>query len=134
MDDPGFDPVATTAPAPRAQQDGARFQIVPPHAGTWLGVVAASALFVIVAVVLEVIGGSYANSPLPAWAEIVPIAWPQAARVAWWSGVAVAAGLFRLGLHRLGIRQRPVVVLASVLPFVAFAAGIASGAGWSTWH
>lgn len=96
--------------------------------------VSASALFVILAVVLEVLGGSHANSPLPSWAEFVPLSWPPVARVFWWLGVAASAAGFRLGLHRLGIAQRPLIVLASILPFLAFAVGIASGASWSTWH
>jgi hypothetical protein len=36
--------------------------------------------------------------------------------------------------HRLGLRQRPVVVAASVLPFLVFTGGIAAGADWATWH
>lgn len=127
--------MAATAPQQRASDpaDDAA-PIAPPGAGWWLLLVGASALFVIVAVVLEVLGGSYANSPLPAWAEFVPLAWPQAARVVWWLGVAAAAGAFRLGLHRIGIRQRPLVVIASVAPFLAFAFGVSQGASWSTWH
>ncbi len=119
----------TTAPAQRAPAS-----IVPPHAGAWLIVVFASAAFVIIAVVLEVMGGSYANSPLPSWAEFVPLSWPPLARVFWWLGVAAAAAGFRLGLHRLGIAQRRLIVLVSVVPFLAFAGGIAGGASWSTWH
>ncbi len=107
---------------------------VPPRAALWLTVIVLSAAFVIAAVVLEVLAGSYANSPLPSWAEIVPLAWPQPLRVMWWAAVATAAGAFRLGLHRLGIRQRPAIVAASVLPFVAFAIGVATGSSWSTWH
>jgi hypothetical protein len=94
----------------------------------------ASAGFVVAAVVLEVLGGMGANSPLPSWAHVVPLAWPQAARVAWWIAVAAAAGMFRLGLHRLGVRQRPVVVVVSVAPFLVFATGIALGASWATFH
>lgn len=98
--------------------------------------VVVSIAFVALAIVLEVLGGSFANSPVPDWARVVPIAWPSGLRVVWWGAVAVAAaaGLFRLGLHRLGLRQRPVVVAASVLPFLVFAGGIAAGADWATWH
>lgn len=92
------------------------------------------AAFVVVAIVLEVLGGSLANSPVPSWAHVVPLTWPPAARVAWWLAVAVAAGSFRLGLHRLGMSQRPLIVVASVVPFVVFAGGIAVGAEFSTWH
>lgn len=93
-----------------------------------------SIAFVALAIVLEVLGGSSANSSVPDWAHVVPIAWPSGLRVVWWVAVAAAAGVFRLGLHRLGLKQHPVVVAASVLPFLAFAAGIAAGADWATWH
>ncbi len=102
--------------------------------GGWLLAAALSALFVLLAVGLEVMGGLNANSPLPSWAKVVPIAWPPAARVAWWVTVAAAAGLFRLALHRLGFRQRAWLVIASIVPFLIFAAGVAGGADWATWH
>ena len=52
----------------------------------------------------------------------------------WWLVVAGAALGFRVALHRLGFRQRAATVAASVVPFVVFAAGVAVGADWSTWH
>ncbi|HSH22733.1 MAG TPA: hypothetical protein VK975_01575 [Acidimicrobiales bacterium] len=89
------------------------------------------ATLVLIAVALEVLGGTAANSPVPAWAEdVLPISWPQAARVLWWLAVAAAALSYRLSIHRLGIRQRPLVVALSVGPFLTFAAGIALGADW----
>lgn len=106
----------------------------PAQSVRWFVAVVAAFSFVVGAVVLEVIGGLHANSTVPDWAELVPIAWPAPARVLWWLTVAAAAGLFRLGLHRLGFPQRLLVVVASVAPFVAFAVGIASGSSWSTWH
>lgn len=106
----------------------------PAESVRWFTAVVVSFAFVVGAVVLEVIGGLHANSAVPDWAELVPIAWPTPARVLWWLTVATAAGIFRLGLHRLGFRQRPFVVVASVGPFVVFAIGIASGSSWSTWH
>ncbi|HVA42666.1 MAG TPA: hypothetical protein VNF50_04215 [Acidimicrobiales bacterium] len=48
--------------------------------------------------------------------------------------MATAAGTFRWALGAMGIPQHRIVVVASVLPFVVFAGGIATGAGWSTWH
>lgn len=105
-----------------------------PGDGWWLLAVVASITFVATAVVLELAGGSFANSPVPDWAHVVPIAWPTALRVLWWTGVAGAAGMFRLGLHRLGHRQRPALVVASIAPFLVFAWGIAAGADWATWH
>ncbi len=94
----------------------------------------ASAVFVVVAIVAEVLAGANANSAVSGWELWIPLAWPQAARVLWWLAVAGAAGTFRLALHRLGFRQRAAIVVASVGPFVAFAIGISFGADWSTWH
>lgn len=96
---------------------------------------ALSAAFVLGAVSLEVAAGAGANSPAdPLLARLVPLAWPAPARVLWWLAVAGAALSFRLSLRRLGVRQRPWIIVVSVLPFVVFAAGIAAGADWSTWH
>ncbi len=41
---------------------------------------------------------------------------------------------FRERRARLGIRQHSVVVVACVLPFLVFAAEIALGSAWATWH
>lgn len=103
---------------------------------TWLALSALGCiLFVAWAVVAEVVAGSAANSRVPAWADnVFSLAWPQPLRVMWWLTVGAAAFGFRVSLHRLGLRQRPVVVALSVVPFVVFAAGIAVGADWSTWH
>lgn len=91
--------------------------------------------FVLVAVTLEVIAGRFANSPVPAWAyRVAPLAWPQPARVAWWLGVAAAMVSFRVLLGRAGFPQRRFVVVLSTAPFVIFAAGVAIGADWATWH
>ncbi len=86
------------------------------------------------AVILEVISGQYANSVVPGWARWVPLAWPQPLRVAWWLAVAAGAAAFRWSLHRLGLRPNPVVTVGTVVPFLAFAAGIGVGADWATWH
>lgn len=83
------------------------------------------------AVILEVISGQYANSAVPGWARWVPLAWPQPLRVLWW--LAVAAG-FRWSLQRIGLRPSRVVTVCTVVPFLAFAAGIGLGADWATWH
>lgn len=107
-----------------------------PETGHWgwlLGAVGLG-LFVGAAVVLEVLSGSNANSPVPGFAEFAPLAWPQWARVAWWIAVAGAAGGFRWCMHRYGMRQRFTVVVLSVAPFVLFALGIATSADWATWH
>lgn len=96
---------------------------------------AVAGLFVAVAVVAEMVGGQLANSPVSAWAEdVAPIAWPQPARVAWWLAVAGAAAAFRLGERQAGIVRHPLVIVASVVPFLAFAVGIAIEADWATWH
>lgn len=87
------------------------------------------------AVVLEVIGGQNANSPHTAWAErVVPLAWPQPVRVLWWVLIAGAAGGYRVFLGRAGFPQRRAVTVLLVLPFLLFAAGVATGADWATWH
>lgn len=94
-----------------------------------------SAAVVLLAVALEVVAGSAANSPAPSWVvRVVPLAWPQPLRVVWWLVVAAAALAFRLCLRRLGFRQRSWIIVASVAPFAVFAAGIAFGADWATWH
>lgn len=91
--------------------------------------------FVVVAVVAEVVAGEYAFTPVPAWAErVFPLTWPQPVRIGWWLAVAAAALGYRVILHRIGIRQRPWVVVLSVAPFLVFAGGIATGAWWATWH
>ncbi len=121
--------VEVTTPAPGGHAS--------PDSGPWRGwliAVPVSALFVIGAVALEITGGVNANSPVPSWAHLVPLVWPQWVRVLWWLCVAAAAGIFRVGLHRVGLPGRRVVDLLAVLPFVAFAAGIAFSADWATWH
>ena len=100
----------------------------------WLMALPGSALFVVAAVVLEVTGGASANSPVPSWAHVVPLGWPQWVRVLWWLGVAAAAATFRLGLRRIGMPTRRVGDAIAVAPFLAFAAGVALGADWATWH
>ncbi|MGH9137707.1 MAG: hypothetical protein ACRD0G_11755 [Acidimicrobiales bacterium] len=104
--------------------------------GAWVLAVGLGGLaFVLAAVALEVLSGQYANSAVPAWADdAVPLAWPAPLRVLWWLSVAAAAGGFRWSLHRIGLRPNPVVTVLTVGPFVVFAAGIAAGADWATWH
>lgn len=101
----------------------------------WVVVVGLGGLiFAFAAIGLEVVSGNYANSPVPGWARWTPLAWPQFARVAWWIAVAIAAAGFRWSLHHLGFRPSRVVTVITVGPFLAFAAGIAVGADWATWH
>lgn len=90
--------------------------------------------FVFLAVGLEVLGGQYSNSQVSGAEWLVPLAWPQAARVVWWLAVAGAAAAFRHAERRAGIRRHPLLIAASVVPFVVFAVGIAAGASFSTWH
>lgn len=104
------------------------------HTTAWGLALIGSAAFVLVAVALEFLGGSYANSPVGDWTRFVPLAWPTWGRVLWWAAVATAAGVFRLSLHRIGISQRPLVVVATVAPFAIFSLGIATGESWATWH
>ena len=93
------------------------------------------AALVVWAIVAEILAGANANSSVPAWADnVFSLAWPPPLRVLWWLAVAGAALGYRIALHRLGFRQRWWVVVVSVLPFVVFAAGVAIGADWATWH
>lgn len=103
-----------------------------PLAPWWAWVALA---FAFLAVALEFVGGQYSNSEVDGLAaRLHPLAWPQAARVVWWLAVAAAAGVYRYGEWRAGIRRSPIIIGLSVVPFVIFAAGIASGASFSTWH
>lgn len=103
-----------------------------PLAPWWAWVALA---FVFLAVALELVGGQYSNSQVDGLAaRLHPLAWPQAARVVWWLAVAAAAGAYRYGEWRAGIRRSPIIIGLSVVPFVIFAVGIASGASFSTWH
>ncbi|HSH62364.1 MAG TPA: hypothetical protein VK988_22480 [Acidimicrobiales bacterium] len=98
-------------------------------------VAVATALFVALAVVLEVIAGARANSANPPWAEVVvPLAWPRPARVVWWLAVAAAMAAFHRSLHRLGLGRSRSLAIASVAPFLIFAAGVASGQSWASFH
>lgn len=116
---------AAAAPAPAVADRPAQW---------WLLALPGAALFVVAAVVLEVTGGAGANSPVPSWAHVVPLGWPQWVRVAWWLGVATAAATFRVGLRRIGMPTRRVGDALTVAPFLVFAAGVALGADWATWH
>ena len=109
-------------------------ELVPEHAGRWLLVAVGCLTFVVAAIAVEVLASRYAGAAVPGWAGLVPLAWPQPARVGWWLVVATAAGGFRYGIHRLGFPQRRLVVVLTVGPFLWFAFGVASGADWSTWH
>ncbi len=95
----------------------------------------AAAGFVLMAVVLELVASAWANSPAPVWAgRLMPLSWPTAARVVWWLAVAVATGVFHVGVARAGAKPRPVVAVVTMGMFVGFAVGIAFGAQWATWH
>lgn len=88
-----------------------------------------------VAVALEV-WGSWGTgvdvTPPRSW--FVPSGWPVALRVTWWLAAAVGVYLANRGLARSTGRSRHVITALTVVPFVAFAVGIAVGAEWATWH
>ncbi len=117
------------ADRPERLQRGTR-----PLSGWWVLAIPGSFAAVLGAVALEVAGGMNANSSLPSWAHLDPLAWPPWARVLWWLGVALAAATFRAGLHKVGMGSRRLADVPTVGPFVAFAVGIAWGADWATWH
>lgn len=82
------------------------------------------------AVLLEVHRRRTANSPAPAWPKgLVPLTWPQPARVIWRLLVAAAALAFRLVLVRLGLARYNLLTVTMVAPF-----GVAFGADCATWH
>lgn len=118
-------PSATVVPTATPGPEGSRWA---PLAGL------VESVFAMGAVALEVVSSSYANSAAPSWAHRVPLAWTQPPRVLWWLAVAAGAAGFRWSLGRLGLRTSRVVTALTVGPFVAFAAGVAIGADWATWH
>ena len=119
-----------TAPPPTA---GTRASDLPARSRAWTGL--GGAAFVLLAVTLEVVGGSFANSPAPRWASaLLPITWPMPLRVLWWLTVASASLWYRRSMAALGVPQRRLVTVFTVAPFVVFAGGVATGAEWATWH
>jgi hypothetical protein len=130
----------TVNPSQEVSSEGDSDNSSRPAAGTSHGgravlTALAAAGFVVLAVVLEAVSGAWANSPAPGWAEwLVPLAWPQPLRVAWWLTVAGAAATYHRSLRRAGLSRRPVTVVITVAPFLVFAAGVATGADWATWH
>lgn len=105
-----------------------------PLAGS-VGKAVGCATFVLFAVALEVLSGQAANSENPSWVNgLVPLTWPQPARVAWWLLVAAAAGAHRYYLVRAGLGSGRWLGWLLAAPSAVFAAGIAAGASWSTWH
>ncbi len=94
-----------------------------------------AALFVLAAVVGEMIAGLYTATRVPDWVYVVvPATWSPPLRAAWWLLVAATASAFRLAERRAGIRRNPLIVLGSTVPFVAFAAGAGVSAEWAAWH
>ena len=105
----------------------------PISRSVWLAV--GCAAFVLLAVAVEVASGQAANSESPDWLYgLVPLTWPQSARVGWWLLVAAAAAGHRYFLVRAGLGTGRWLGGLLAAPFVLFAAGIAAGASWSTWH
>jgi len=88
-----------------------------------------------IAVALEVWGswGTGADvAPPRSW--FVPSGWPVPVRVSWWLLAAIGVFLANRGLSRATGRPRRLITVLTVVPFVAFAIGIATGAEWATWH
>lgn len=104
------------------------------RAGLTLVLVLGCPLVVIAAVLAEVVAAQHANSDPTGGEAWFPLAWPQPARAAFWALVAVAAGGFRWGLHRLDLPQHPLPVVLTVAPFALFALGVATGSSFTTWH
>lgn len=108
----------------------------PPRTGWVVAAAISLALFVIGAVLLEMMAGAAAPANFEtSWVDrLVPLTWPQPARVLWWLVIAGAAATHRYLLDRLAGRYRWWLSMLYGAPFVAFAAGIAVGAQWATFH
>jgi len=97
-----------------------------PRPGS-VGKAVGCAAFVLFAVVLEVVSGQAANSENPGWVYgLVPLTWSPP--------VAAAAWGHRYYVVRAGLGSGRWLGALLAAPFVLFAAGIAAGASWSTWH
>lgn len=105
----------------------------PPPLSLWaLG----GGAFALLAVGLELLGSLLGTAPTtayPGW--LVPVGWPTALRAGWWLLAAVGAGaaVAELTAPRSRTARMAGTALA-VLPFAAFAVGVALGAPWATWH
>lgn len=91
-------------------------------------------LVVLAALVLEVVAGEAATDPGASSYSWVPLTWPSPLRATYWLGIGAIAVGHRIGLARLGSAPRPLVTLTIAAPFAVFAAGVALGAPWATWH
>lgn len=108
----------------------------PAHPGRVVIAAIGLALLVIGSVLLEMVAGAAAPGNFEtSWVDrLVPLTWPQPVRVLWWLVIAGAAGTHRYLLDRLAGRRRWWLPALYGAPFVAFAAGIAAGAQWATFH
>jgi hypothetical protein len=105
------------------------------HCPGSVGKAVGCAAFVLFAVLLEIFSGQAANSDNRSWLYgLVPLTWPDPARVVWWLFVAAAAWGHRIYLVRAGLGSGRWLGALLAAPFSVFAAGIAVGASRSTWH
>ncbi len=108
--------------------------IEPPSGSLWVALLLGSFLFIAAALTLEVLAGEGAATSTAPAPRFIPLTWAQPVRVVWWLGAAAAAATFRASLRRMGFPARRAADIATVAPFLIFAAGIAFGADWATWH
>ena len=96
----------------------------------------ACAAFVLVAVVLEFVGGrGGAAITTSHHRSIAPSAWPTGLRVAWWLAVAGASGGYRFLADQIGQRSPRIWLVAlSAVPFLLFAFGVATNRSWATFR
>ena len=103
----------------------------------------ACAGFVLLAVVLEFLGGNGGTAAVVGlhqtsehtWRDFVPSAWPEAPRVIWWLAVAGATAGYRLHADRMQHRApRAWLAVVSAAPFLVFAGGVATSMGWATFR
>lgn len=128
---PRPEPAFRAEPSVGTDADGER----AAHPGLLVAGSVACALFVLAAIAVEVLAGQAANSPEPATLEhLVPLGWPQPARVLWWLGVAAAGAGHRILLDRAAGERRWLGPALLAAPFAIFAVGVGLGTSWSTWH
>jgi hypothetical protein len=111
----------------------------PPQPGTtrvpaWALLGAAGALSAVGLEVTASLLGQGVDTRWPGW--LTPIAWPTPLCVAVGLAAAAGAGAATVGLDRAGVlgRSARLAGAGATVLFAAFAAGVAAGAAWATWH
>jgi hypothetical protein len=94
-----------------------------------------SAGFVLLVVFLELGGSVWGDAPSTGYPKfLVPLGWPTALHALVLLAAAPATVAYQVGLHRGGVRTKPVMAALTALMFAAFSFGIATGQQWAAWH